>query len=433
MAARPAEADWTGPFGWLVPALFACGALQFPALANLALGLMLLALLRLPAAAGLWRAPPVLLLALFMACCGAGLLLAWPEARRAADLDGLRRFVELWWFVPLALWVGASDRRAVGCLLVAALVFVLGRLVATDWGSPPVPGGERVRLGFSSINHFAQYAAALLLGLLCFAPRVWRRAVRGGGVVGVAVAAVWLAGVLLAAYWVLVSGSRGVWAALLLTLFVLAWVVGARAGGRALLGALVALGLVLALLYAALAGVIGERLQADAASREAVLTGRLADVDDDALGLRARMLAVGWVAWREAPWLGHGPGAVTELLAREGGALGAAGFRHLHNVFADTFARLGVLGAGVLQALFLWVPWAAWRAWRGGTMRFDLWLALSSMLLLALLCNLTDLRLFGWDWRNFWVLIAGLACGPALSQRPATIPPRNRNMPVTAG
>lgn len=416
-------------------ALFAMAALQFPALANTALGVMLLAMLATPGALrAIMRTPPVWLLGGFLLFCAAGIGVAWTPDLRAANLDAIRKFVQLWWFVPLAFWIGASDRRATLCLALAAITFVAGCLLASEWP----PGEERMRLGFSSINHFAQYAAALLVGLVCFAPRAWRFAAGHGRIACVGMSLVWGTGIGLALFWVLASGSRGVWLALLLTLLATMLVAGLRHGWRTAAFGLAALMVASTLVAASLGDSVRTRLAADAESRQQLLAGEFSKSGADALGLRVRMLRAAAGYWQRAPWMGHGPAAVEGLLSREQGTLGEAGFKHLHNGFADTLVRLGILGSVLLHVLFAWVLFSAWRSLRRGQMRFDLWLAVSGVLFLALLCNQTDLRLFGWDWRNFWVLVAAIAAGPALAaaepapRGSATIPERERHLRVTA-
>lgn len=418
--------------GAALPPVFAAAALAAPALANVALGLMLLAALAVPhMRATLLRAPPLWLLAAFLLFCAGALLTVWPVAQRDADLAAMRDLVQLWWFVPLALWIGADYRRALRCLTVAAAVFVLGRLWATDWSAPPWPGGERVRLGFSSINHFAQYAAALTVGLVSLAPRAWRAARARPPAVRWLGACLWLAVTLLALYWLAVSASRGVWLAFVITLAAMLAAVGLRCGWRALVAAVAVAALSAVLVVATFGNALAPRIVADAESRARVLAGDIAAVGEDALGLRVRMLAVAARLAAEAPLAGHGPGAVARLLANEDGVLGAAGFTHMHNVFADLQVRVGLLGGAIVHAMFAWVLLAAWTARRRAAMPFDTWLAVSAMLLLALLCNQTDLRLAGWDWRFFWVLIAGVAAAPTLSCGLAILQTRNRNTAVT--
>src|SRR5690606_9164371 len=136
-----------------------------------------------------------------------GLGLAWNPEHRAADVDAMRKFLHLWWFVPLAFWIGASERRALACLALAGAAFVAGCVFADATPS----GDGRLRLGFSSINHFAQYAAGLLLGIACLAPRAWRHVAHRGVAARAALVLIGGAAAALALYWVLASGSRGVW------------------------------------------------------------------------------------------------------------------------------------------------------------------------------------------------------------------------------
>jgi O-antigen ligase len=396
--------------------LFAIGALQFPALAGFGLTLLLLAMLlqRRFRLIMLWRVPAVWLLVAFVAVLALGFLLAWNTADLSGNFDASKRFLRLWWFIPLAWWIGANDRRATGALALAACMFVIGRLAETDWATPmALMSGERIRLGFSSINHFAQYAATLFIGLLCFAPRFWRWACRVPGVWRILAVTVWLIPMAMALYWTLASQSRGVWLALVMT-FVLIVILAARRFGRRIL-VLGSMAFTIGALVITLAAgdQLVTRLKANPPLDYQAITVDGASLrSDDSIGQRLRMWRLGLDWWMQAPWLGHGPGSVEALMAAEPGPIGAHGYRHLHNIFADLFVRLGVLGSLILLGLFAWVFWAAWTGHRRGVMRFDLWVFVVSALCLSFLCNLNDLRLFGWDWRNYWILLAAVATGP---------------------
>lgn len=399
--------------------LFAIGAFQFPALASLGLSLLLLAMLwpRCFRLILLWRVPAIWLLVAFVAVLLLGFSLVWNTADLAENVDAAKRFLRLWWFIPLAWWIGASDRRAVGALALAAGVFVIGRLAETDWTTPmALMSGERIRLGFSSINHFAQYAATLFIGLLCFAPRFWRWTSRISGVWRILAIAAWLIPMVAALYWTLASQSRGVWLALVMTLLWMLILAARRFGRRILVYGSMAL----VISVSAVALVAGDRLvtrlkENPPLDYQAIMMDGASLRSDDSIGQRLRMWRLGLDWWKQAPWFGHGPGSVEGLMAAEPGPIGAYGYRHLHNIFADTFVRLGVLGGVVLLGLFVWVFWAAWAGYRRGVMHFDLWVFVASALCLSFLCNLNDLRLFGWDWRNYWVLLAAIATGPILA------------------
>lgn len=399
--------------------LFGIGALQFPALASLSLSLLLLAMLlqRRYRLIGLWRVPAIWLLFAFVVVLLLGFGLAWNPADLAGNVDAAKRFLRLWWFIPLAWWIGASDRRAVGALALAAGVFIIGRLAETDWTTPmALLSDERIRLGFSSINHFAQYAATLFIGLLCFAPRFWGWTSRFSGVRRILAGAAWLIPMAMALYWTLASQSRGVWLALMMTLALMLILAARRFGRRILM-----YGSVMFIIGALTITVVaGDRLATRLKENppldyQAIMVDGARLQSDDSIGQRLRMWRLGMDWWMQAPWFGHGPGSVEALMAAEPGPIGALGYRHLHNLFADTFVRLGALGGLILLGLFAWVFWAAWMGYRRGVMRFDLWIFAASALCLSFLCNLNDLRLFGWDWRNYWILLAAIATGPILA------------------
>lgn len=400
---------WAVHLGLAGLGLFAFGALQFPAVANLGLGLALLGLLLDGRASARWlaREPLVGLLLLFALALAAGLALAWPVAHRAEDLDAAGRLLKLWLFLPLAYWLGGRERRILAFLGVAAAGFLLGRLAALDWLAPPaLVTGERIRLGISSINHFALYAATASIGLACFTPRVLRAlaalapAARRVGI------ALWAAALALTLYWTIAAQSRGVWLGAVATAAVLVVLLGWVRGRRALVVGLASAAVIAAVLGLAAGALVAQRLEVELATVGQALSGRWGELPYDSTGTRLHMIGFGLERWREAPWLGHGPGGLTTVLQQTGGEL--AVYKHLHNVFVDGLARLGIVGTVLLQGLFVGVLVAAWRAFRAGALAVDVALFALGGLLLAFLANLTDLRLFGWDWRNYWLLLASV-------------------------
>lgn len=390
--------------------LFAFGTLQYPALSNIGLALALAAMLLDWRAAARWlgKEPLVGLFALFAVTIAGGLAFAWPADHRPEDLDAAARLLKLWLFLPLAYWLDGRETRILPYLAVAALGFYLARLASMDWFTPPaVVTGERIRLGISSINHFALYAATALIGLGCFTPRALRvlgRLTPHRRRLGMAI---WAALILLALYWAIAAQSRGVWLGTVMTALVLAMLLGWRRGKRAVLIGIGSTALIGAVLALAVGGLLAQRLGVEMATIDQAVTGNWDQLPYDATGTRLHMINFGLERWAEAPWLGHGPGGLTTILQQSGGELSV--YKHLHNVFIDSLARLGILGTVLLQGLFVAVLFAAWRAYRAGRVAIDVSFFVLGGLLLAFFANLTDLRLFGWDWRNYWLLLASVA------------------------
>ncbi|AYH42276.1 O-antigen ligase family protein [Azoarcus sp. DN11] len=397
-----------------VASLYAFGfsALFIPALANTALGLMLLAALLEPArlARAARSSGSLALLLALLAVFGLGLAFGWPPAHRPLDLSVGTRFIQLWVFWLIAYWTDADDKRISRLLAFALAGFMLGRIVAIDWSTPPaILTGERIRLGFSSINHFGEYSGALLIGLVCFRARLWKTAepwrwwVRAG----------WAAGTLTAIYWTIAAQSRGVWVALLALLVLRIVTLTRRPRIKLLvLGALIALGI------AGLAtdNVVSNRILSEASTYRQILGGEWASLPYDSIGIRVHMLHFGLQQWAAHPWFGNGPGATPQLLA------GAAevqlhDFKHLHNLPLEFLVRLGALGASIMAALFATILFASWRAWRRGLLPGDIAAFALTVLMLDAIFNLTDFRLLAWDGRNFWLLFAGLGYATALRAR----------------
>lgn len=395
--------------------LYGFSAFLAPALANVALGLMLLAALLEPArtaraAAG--SGSLALLLAL-LALFGVGLAFEWPPEYRALDLTAGSRFVELWFFWLIARWIGGDDRRIARLLAFTFAGFMLGRIAAIDWTTPPaLVTGERIRLGFSSINHFGEYSGALLIGLLCFRERLWRTPApwRRWARVG------WIASTLTAGYWTIAAQSRTVWVVvmLLVGLLALRGVLVRRRARIALLagGALVALGAV----GLTTDNVVANRILSEESTYRQVLHGDWANLPYDSTGTRVHMIQFGLEHWRAHPWFGNGPGATPRLLA-DAAAEPLRIFKHVHNLPVEFLIRLGVIGAAIMAALFATVVAGGWRGWRTGLLRPDVAMFVLAVLALDALSNLTDFRILAWDGRNFWLLFAGLGYSAALRPR----------------
>ncbi|MBB1074566.1 O-antigen ligase family protein [Rhodoferax sp. 4810] len=398
--------------------LFAIGALQFPALASASLWLLTIGMIisSPQVTKHLIYSPPVILWLAFFLFTLIGLLLYWPAAQRIANIDAARRLLGLWWFIPLAWWIGVNEKRVLFCLTTAAIAFVFERLIVTDWTTPlAIISGERIRLGFSSINHFAQYTATLLIGLLCLMPRVWQYTAHWQRARRIFILAIYSALMIISAYWLVASQSRGVWVAFTVTLFIIGSVVVIRYGRRVLWRGLLLGMICVAGISFAVGDFVIKRFNSDAATLVYLQSHQPHVLPNNSTGIRLNMLESGWKWWQQAPLVGHGPAAVASLIAREPAPLSEQPYKHLHNVLIDTLVRVGLIGAVLLQSLFVWVLLAAWQGYQHGQIKFDLWLFSSAALIFSFLCNLTDLRLFGWDWQNYWILLAGIAAGPTLS------------------
>jgi O-antigen ligase len=397
--------------------LFGIGAFLAPAAANVAFALLILGL-ALDGRRG-WRVlrgdPTLWLLTAFVLYLVGSLLWAWPPEGREADLDGARRLLKLWLFLPLAYWLGGDTARIERFLLCVLVGFMLGRLVDVDWFSiPTVATGDRLRLGFSSVNHFGCYAATVFLGLLAYTGRFWQVTDGYDPRLAWSLRGAWILTATIVLYWMLASQSRGAIGALLLTLVLCVFLVGYLHGQHAtlLLLGLIAVGTLVVGLVAS--GPIAERVAVESGTLPMILRGDWSGIPFDNTGIRLHMLRYGRIWWLERPWVGHGIGASEGMLAS---VLEFHGEKHLHNTLIDNLVRLGVVGTLLLQCLFISVFVALLRGTRGGLVPLALGVFGLGALVLSFVFGQTDYRMGAWDWRHYWVVIGAIAYALPLAER----------------
>ncbi len=398
--------------------LFGIGSFLSFAASNVAVGLLILAIIldRRSAWPVLRSDPAFWLFIGFTLYLAFALTWAWPPEWRAADIEGSERLLKLWYFLPLAYWLNGDLSRINRFLLCVGAGFLIGRIAAIDWSTPPaLISGERLRLGFSSINHFGLYAGTLFLGILAYARTVWQFTAQHPPGLAWFLRSSWAVIALTALYWLLASQSRGAIASLMITLvlafmlivsFRRTWTTAfllAFSGAAVLLAVLLG-GEILAHLWP----LDSARWSLDSVMLNAILNGDWSSIPYSPVGIRLHMIRTGWEWWLERPWFGYGPGAV-ESMFLHGAVQELQEYTHLHNTLIDNLVRLGGAGTLLLQSLFLYVAYTLWRRFRAGVVPLSLGVFTLGTLVLAFLFGQTDYRMDGWDWRHYWVVIGGIS------------------------
>ena len=405
-------------------AMFAFGYVAGRALANVGLGLLLVALLlALPRCAGLLRSDPLVRLGLaWMAYCAG--LAAWastvyPHSRQYESLPEVWSFA----FIPLvALATRGNDRRVMAALLLA-LAGLMYRLAKDahfgngpifDYADTALGGGRNLAVLFIDVG--ALGAVALLLGLATL--RGWPVARRAPAmaVVGACLAVLMLA-------WVS-ARSRTSLVALPLAVTVLLlrdWLGSGQFQRARLAGA----GLGLALLAVVLTHLpeIGAELGKDADTWRAIASGRLDAVAIDATGYRIHMWQLAYARWIEHPLTGVGP-HVSHLLGGDPQRPFLAAFNQFHSGFVELLLRAGLIGAAVVATAATLIARSARQALREGGMTRRLHDFLVLGLLVFLLLNVSNSILFFQQGWHFLVLFGGVAYG--YRWRPAADPTLTR-------
>ena len=392
-------------------AVFAFGYVAGRALANVGLGLLLVALLmNLPRFASMLRRDPLVRLGLAWVAYCLGLAVwasgAYPDSRQYESLPEVWSFA----FVPLVALVTRGDHRRVMGALLLALAGLMYRLAKDahfgggqvfDYAGTALGGGRNLAVLFIDVG--ALGAVALLLGLA--AMRDWPIARRA---LAMTVVCACLAVLMLA--WVS-ARSRTSLVALPLAVAVLLlrdWL----GSGQFRRGRLVAAGLGLLLLAVVFAYLpeISAELGKDMNTWRAVGLGRLDAVEIDATGYRVHMWQLAYSLWIGHPLTGVGL-HVSHFLGSDPQRPFLVAFNQFHSGFVEVLLRTGLIGIAVLFAAAVLILRSVREARRKGWMSRRLHDFLVLGLLVFLLLNVSNSIFFFQQGWHFVVLLGGLAYG----------------------
>jgi O-antigen ligase len=417
--------EWLGVAGLC---LFSFFALLGIAGANLGLALMLIALLLSPEA---WRR--MLRQPLFRLCLLVigyiALRTVWPAAETAGEPQTqANRAMDWAWlflfFIP-AWWLSRAPNRIVLSLSLMFSGFALGIVSSLD--SAALSGlQEGVRSGFhfgkAIIFGFDCAAAILALLVLVFywlRPGVTVARGRQAILIGLAVLAM-----LFFTQGLIASQSRGVWLSILVALPVALLTLRlGRAHGRlyswrhlaVLTGILALTSLVLLLNW----NTITQRMQYERQELGVVVSEGLEAAPLGSSTYRLHLWKFGLEKWLEKPLLGWGPGSTHAMIEAENDITlrdqAGSSFDHLHNAYLEVLFQLGLAGIVLMTAVGALMLWMTIHAYRKQRLSIYLLAFLLSNFVLIAVYSLTDFRHMNWNWRFYWLIIAGitLACSLA--------------------
>lgn len=362
-------------------------------------GLLLSTLLALPV---LWQQrPPMAVLGplLALTCLQLGLagLSLWQAAVPLRELDNLARFL----VVPWAVCWAYALRPPLRLLWSGAVIGLLASLLVACF--QVLAGAERADAWTNAIVLADVAVVLLVLVITCRPP---------GRLLTVLLA------ILATSLLVMLTGSRGVWPALVLVLL-FAVLSGHRGSWRRRFAVLTAV-----------AVLVFGGLVFSPALREQVRLDELAqdwqrmqqgDVDSSA-GARYERLQVAWQAFRDQPWRGVGLGqfdtAMERLPACRPGAasLYRCHLEHAHNDLAEWAATRGIPGVmallaayGVPLLLFLRLWWRARRPQTGPE------LAGIGLVLVYVVCGLTQSMFAHQITAGLYASLVGVLAGLSLN------------------
>lgn len=424
--------DRSGDAALYILCLTAFGA---PAVAEVATALLVLAFLAAaPRARGLLQ-EPVVLLALAGAAYGlvhtlVSGLLSPPHA--GLYWEGLTSWLKLLLFIPVAFF-SRGDEHKLDLLLLLLLAGLLFRMLfRMDWATLIGDPGEilNLRPGFGlPALAFALYSGAGLIGLATVGRRLPDSGPRAPTRNPLAMAFwAFAAGILLLG--LSLTAARSGWLALLVAMPVALWVSRAtpsttRAQGRVQTWMKFAAALAVAVLV-----LLGAQRTFERAAWElnALTTSPSGSEQPPLTSDRVRLngLRFGVETWLERPWFGWGAGASGHLLesADPDGLRfdDGAQLEHLHNTYLEILIQFGAIGLLLVAALPLALARGLRSSRRNGQIAPRYCGFFLGILVLVLIWSLFEYRLPNRDWRVFWMIVAGSACGFLLDRLPGPMP-----------
>lgn len=395
---------------------FAFGYVPSKALANIGLGLLLIAFLaRLPdnwpwlrrdplvRLSGLW-----LLLLLVLAGRAA---LQFPET--AADQFGSLLEVFSFGLIPLVAWATLGDNRRVRWILALALAGIVLRIIWDgNWGGAgPLFYYQHTAFGVNK-NIAGVMMDTAVVGLLLYAMhqathigdnRAWGRLL----------AAFALLGFLLLPW--ASNPSRATWISLgaslaFMFLFLAAATLRGALGKRTVLIFLAALLILGTAVYLGFGQKMLARLTTEQHTWRAILAGDWEHIPPTSIGLRVHMWRFAIELWLQHPWFGWGP-KVNHLLATYEHNATIRHFAQFHNGHLEILVRVGAIGAAFFLAAAFLVFRAARDALRSGLISVFFFVFILEALAIFLLNNGSISFIFFQHGWQYLVLFGGLAYG----------------------
>ncbi|MEW8563371.1 MAG: O-antigen ligase family protein [Candidatus Thiodiazotropha sp.] len=411
--------EWIG-FAGLT--LFCFFSLLSIAGANIGLALMLLALVLSPDA---WRQLPRQ--SLFRAAVLSIVYVLASRYMLTADLIGdlevrnnqTRDWVQIFLFPVTGWWISRHPNRylyGLGLMLAGFTLGILYSLWEMDLGG--LLGGVRTGMHFGKPVIFGFDCAVAILAMISLSaywlnPKLklsrTQRAIRVG---------VSLFILLFYSQGVVFSQSRGVWLALLVTLPVVSAILwyGLKAGyvvDKRRLGWVGLVALTVAAFAVALNWkIITERVADEKEVFGVVLSEGLDKAPLDSSTYRLHLWRFGITRWLERPVFGWGPGMTESLVEAENAEAlkhdGKESFDHLHNAYLELLLQLGLIGLCFVLWLAALMVTCLVRNFRQHSVSVYWFSFLIGNFVLISVYSLTDFRHLHWNWRFYWLILAGI-------------------------
>lgn len=341
----------------------------------------------------------------------------------ALEYQSLDKLAKLFFFVPIAWWLGGNTRTIGWFLTIAFAGLVTASLLDPNLSSTlrALINGQRVDFNILNAQHVGLYYSLALIGLLSYLP-IWIKkpytktnatravlAIAALGlcilvIIGTQTRAAWLALVLCAGIWVLSTAYRILKASKAIQL----------------IAPLLILTVLTTLFGIAFKEPIANRVSTENTTLTAIIEGDWHNIPYTSIGIRIN-------TWIEAiPWMGERPiigwgGDVREAIIDSSSRLPGSikqQFGHFHNSYIEFTLAYGLIGLIVLLALlFTLIQQTSGREQLNpGTQKIDLnKFSLYSIILLAIM-NLFESYLFFWSG----VYVVSIIFAPMYSQQLAS-------------
>jgi len=398
--------------------LFMLTAWVAPALANLALLLMMVACALTPRLCWRdWKQSPLFWLMLgWNLYLGAALAVQYLGDTVSAQvhLAGSSDFLKLSLFFVVGWWARGDERKLKLLLLVALAGVLLNTLKRVEWDTLPAVLQAGGRTGFGvQIPVAALLSSSVIVGLV----GLQRSCVFSGDKFSPGRSLLWLSVLSISALIVFYTQTRTTWLTLVLLLPLMLFVryfllTDARLFWPRLL---VFVG-VLAAVFIGLSQseIVSARIDEEMFTIKAILSGDA--VPGGSVGLRYHAFVLGVEHWLQQPWLGWGAGFEAAQLNQE--HLPSLLY-HLHNTYLEFLVRFGVLGSVILLVAWLWLHRGLVQRWRSGLLSADLALTLVCLEVVFAVWSFTDFQIMRGYCQMYWFVLGGILLSLNFPQPPA--------------
>jgi O-antigen ligase len=288
--------------------------------------------------------------------------LAHPEwTNKIPRLDKLAR---VFLFIPIAWWLKDCSKKVFIFWSLAALTVIFSPWIGGGGWQEIISGSQGGRIDYDLRNagHTSLFFGLILIGLLCFLPRLyrWKKASL----------IVWLPITLFCTFTMIASQTRAAWLALIASALMFAFVVIFNKKlrqklniKRLTIGAMVVLGLAFAV-YSTMGNTLKNRSASESSVIEKVISGNLQDIPYTSVGIRIHLWEAGLAKIAERPLLGWGNKGQRISIDQNDWMPEniKQNFGHLHNIYLSILNNYGLVGLTFYFTLFGWVMFKVLKA-----------------------------------------------------------------------